>query len=340
MGVLLISGGSVALQKCPEKRQCGKSVLHFCKGERVDNWDDLRIFLAVARDESLSAAGRRLRMDAATVGRRVARLEEGLGAPLFAKSPQGYALTEAGTRLVTFAEEAEQAASQASEALRGRAEGLSGQIRIGAPDGCANFLLPQVCARISDHNPDLDVQIVALPRVVNLSRREVDLAIAVSPPSAGRLVVQKITDYRLHLAASDDYLARNAPISGPDDLRGHRIVGYIPDMIFDKELDYLGELGLTRVPLASNSVAVQFHWLRQGAGLGIVHDFALPAARGLRLVLPEVIALTRSFYLVRHADDRRLERQTRFADALLGGMRAELARLEAASVAGTGLAKA
>lgn len=303
----------------------------------MDNWDDLRIFLAVARDESLSAAGRRLRMDAATVGRRVARLEESLGAPLFAKSPQGYALTEAGTRLVRFAEEAEQAASQASEALVGRAEGLSGQIRIGAPDGCANFLLPQVCARIAAANPDLDVQIVALPRVVNLSRREADMAIAVSPPSAGRLVVQKITDYRLHLAASDDYLAQNAPVTCPEDLRSHRIVGYIPDMIFDKELDYLGELGLDRVPLASNSVAVQFQWLRLGAGLGIVHDFAMPTAPAMRFVLRDEISLTRSFYLVRHADDRRLERQTRFAEALVAGMREELARLEAlADRAGAG----
>lgn len=294
----------------------------------MENWDDLRIFLAVARDESLSAAGRRLGMDAATVGRRVARLEERYGVPLFAKSPQGYALTEAGTRLIRFAEEAEQATSQASEALRGGTEGLSGQIRIGAPDGCANFLLPQVCAGIADRNPDLDVQIVALPRVVNLSRREADMAIAVSPPSAGRLVVQKITDYRLHLAASDGYLAQNAPIREPADLQHHRIVGYIPDMIFDKELDYLGELGLQRVPLASNSVAVQFHWLRQGAGLGIVHDFAMPAAEGMRFVLRDAVSLTRSFYMVRHADDRRLERQTRFAEALVAGMRAELARLE------------
>jgi DNA-binding transcriptional LysR family regulator len=303
----------------------------------LDNWDDLRVFLAVARDESLSAAGRRLRMDAATVGRRVARLEQSLGVPLFAKSPQGYALTEAGTRLLAHAEEAEQAAARAAEALLGRTEGLSGQIRIGAPDGCANFLLPQVCAAIGEANPDLDVQIVALPRVVNLSRREADLAIAVSPPSAGRIVVQKITDYRLHLAASDAYLAQNAPIRSLDDLSQHRIIGYIPDMIFDKELDYLGELGLTRVPLASNSVAVQFHWLRQGAGLGIVHDFALPAAQGVRLVLPEAISLSRSFYLVRHADDRRLERQTRFADALVAGMRSELARLEAAAATGTRL---
>ena len=293
-----------------------------------DSWDDLRIFLAVAREETLSAAGRSLRLDPATVGRRIARLEQAMGAPLFAKGPQGYAVSEAGTRLLPHAEAAEQALSLAAEALHGQAGGLSGQIRIGAPDGCANFLLPQVCAAIADSNPDLEVQIVALPRVVNLSRREADMAIAVSPPTAGRLTVQKVTDYRLHLAASDLYLSENAPIRSPQDLRGHRFVGYIPDMIFDKELDYLADLGLARVALASNSVAVQFHWLRQGAGLGIVHDFALPAAPGLRRVLADQISLTRSFYLVRHADDRRLERLNRFAEALGAGMRAELQRLE------------
>ncbi|MFW2587450.1 LysR family transcriptional regulator [Sagittula sp. SSi028] len=292
------------------------------------DWDDLRVFLGVARGESLSAAGKVLRMDPATVGRRVARLEQKLGTPLFAKSPQGYALTEAGGRLVDHAQAAEQAALMAEEAVRGRSDGLSGQIRIGAPDGCANFLLPQVCARIARDNPDLEVQIVALPRLVNLSRREADMAITVSRPTAGRLMVQKIADYRLHLAASDAYLDQHPPIRTKADLQGHRMVGYIQDMIFDKELDYLAELGLSQVPLASNSVAVQFHWLRQGAGLGVVHDFSLPLAPGLRRILTDEVSLTRAFHLVRHEDDRRLERMNRFAEALVDGMRLELQQLE------------
>ncbi len=268
-------------------------------------------------------------MDPATVGRRIARLEQGLGAALFVKSQQGYALSESGARMLRYAEQAERAQALASEAVRGAGEGLSGQVRIGAPDGCANYLLPQVCAAIADENPDLEVQIVALPRVVNLSQREADIAIAVSAPTAGRLVVQKITDYKLHLAASERYLSQHAPIQSVSDLHGHRITGYIPDMIFDKELDYLGDLGLTRVPLASNSVSVQFNWVRQGAGLGIVHDFALPTAPDLRRILTDEVSLTRSFYLVRHTDDRRHARMNRFAKALVDGMRAELARLEA-----------
>jgi DNA-binding transcriptional LysR family regulator len=301
--------------------------MHFCKGGHLD-WDDLRIFLAVARAESLSGAGRGLKIDPATVGRRIARLEEAMGARLFAKGPQGYALTSQGERLRGHAERAEVAMEGAAEALGGP-EGLTGQIRIGAPDGCANYLLPQVLARICDTNPGLEVQIVALPRVFNLSKREADMAIAVSRPEAGRLTVQKLSDYRLHLAASHDYLARHDPIGGPQDLGGHRFVGYIPDMIFDKELDYLTAIGVDAVPLASNSVSVQLNWLRHGAGIGVVHDFALPAAPELVRVIPDQISLSRAFWLIRHADDGRVARLNRFASQLTAEFRAEMARLEA-----------
>lgn len=292
------------------------------------DWDDLRIFLAVARAESLSAAGRILRVDPATAGRRVARLEDAVGARLFDKGPQGYALTEEGARFLVAAERAEAAMEGAAEALT-RDEGLTGQIRIGAPDGCANYLLPQVLARICDANPGLEVQIVALPRVFNLSRREADMAIAVSRPEAGRLTVQKLSDYKLHLAASRGYLASHDPIRGPQDLGAHRFVGYIADMIFDKELDYLAQIGVASVPLASNSVSVQLNWLRHGAGLGVVHDFALPAAPELVRVIPGHISLSRAFWLIRHADDGRVARLNRFAAQLTAEFRAEMARLEA-----------
>lgn len=289
------------------------------------DWDDLRIFLAVARGESLSAAGKLLRLDPATVGRRIARLEAALAARLFLRSPQGYGLTEAGERLMTHALRTEQAVGGAMEELRGAPGSLSGQIRIGAPDGVANYLLPQVVAAICDANPGLEVQIVALPRVFNLSKREADMAIAVSRPAAGRLVAQKLTDYRLHLAASRDYLARHPPIESLADLRAHRMIGYIPDLIFDSELDYLAKAGVEAVTLASNSISVQFNWLRIGAGLAIVHDFALPAAPDLVRVLPKALSLTRSFYLIRHADDRRTDR---FAELLVQAARRELSRLE------------
>lgn len=292
------------------------------------DWDDLKVFLAVARGESLSRAGRVLKLDAATVGRRMQRLEEALGARLFTRSPQGYVLTEEGARLVAHAEAIEAEMARARDALAGASEGITGQIRIGAPDGCANYLLPQVVAGIVSANPGLEVQIVALPRVFNLSRREADMVIAVSRPEQGRVVVQKITDYRLHLAASDSYLRAAPPLNTLADLPAHRIIGYIPDMIFDRELDYLAALGVEHPPLASNSVSVQLNLIRQGAGVGVVHDFALPAVPGVRRVLTDAFSLTRAFHLVRHEGDRRVPRLDRFAEALVAGLRAEVRRLE------------
>lgn len=288
----------------------------------MTNWDDIRLFLAVARAGSLSGAAPAARMDPATLSRRIARLEDSLGQGLFVKSPQGYVLTEAGARWMQHALRAE---SALASGLEEEGDGLTGQVRIGAPDGCANFLLPQVAARVQAENPGLDLQILALPRVVNLSRREADLAVTVSAPDTARLIVEKITDYRLHLAATDRVAAQ---LRSLDDLRRFPVIGYIPDMIFDRELDYLGDLAPRGVQLASNSVSVQLHMLRASQGIGIVHDFALPFAPELRRVLVNELSLTRSFYMVHHASDRQSARMRQVTAALCRGLREEVARLE------------
>lgn len=292
------------------------------------DWDDFRVFLAVVRGESLSAAGRLLKRDAATVGRHMARLEEALGQPLFSKSPQGYALSEAGARLLTHAERAEQAVAEGIDALAGVGGHLSGQVRIGATDGCASYVLPQVCAQITARHPALELQIVALPRVINLSKREADMAITVSPPETGRVTSQKITDYHLHFAASEKYLRQHGEITSLKALRGHRLVGYIQDMISYPELDFLTSLGIEHTTLASNLVAVQLGFVRHGGGVGVTHDFILPFAPELRQVLTDQVSLTRSFYLVRHAADTKVARLSRVAEELTDGIAREVARLE------------
>lgn len=292
------------------------------------NWDDIRVFLAVARTESLSGAGRGLKMDPATVGRRIARLEDGVGVPLFAKSPQGYELTRDGARLLAHAEDAEKAVTMGAEDLAGDGDTLSGIIRVGAPDGCANFVLPRVLARIAAQHPGLEVQVVAFPRVISLSKREADLVISVSAPQTGRLLVQKITDYHLSLAAMRWYLRKEPDIKTWADLKNHKLVGYVPDLIFDKELDYIAELGHDRVDYSSNSVSVQLNMVRAGLGIGVVHDFCLPHVGRIDRIFPDEFRLKRSFYLIRHADDRKVERLTRFADLLASEMRAVVSELE------------
>jgi DNA-binding transcriptional LysR family regulator len=288
-------------------------------------WDDLRVFLAVARQSRLLTAGRSLGLDPATVGRRITALEEALGARLFDRSPQGYAMTEAGRSLLVHAQAMETQASAASEEVGGRAESLSGTVRIGAPDGVSNYLLVDACEALSRSNPDLQVQAVALPRMFSLSKREADLAITLSPPSAGRLTVRKIADYRLHLYARSDVLAAAAPVRGLDDLRAVRGIGYISDMIFDKELDYYALLGRESEPaLTSNSLIMQLSWCLRGCGLCILPDFVAREHGALEVVLPDEIRLTRAFYLVRHQDDARVARINRMAEVIVEWMRSAL----------------
>lgn len=289
-------------------------------------WDDLRVFLAVARQSRLLNAGRTLGLDPATVGRRVSALEAALGAKLFDRSPQGYALTGAGNSLLAHAQAMETQAAALAEEVGGHSERLSGTVRIGAPDGVSNYLLTDACDALSRANPDLQVQAVALPRMFSLSKREADLAITVSPPSAGRLTVRKIADYRLRLYLRADLAAELGQVRSIADLQGLRGIGYISDMIFDKELDYYAMLGREIEPaLTSNSLIMQLRWCLKGCGVCILPDFVAGEHPELAPVLDEDIRLIRSFYLVRHQDDARVARINRMAEVIVAHMRAALA---------------
>ena len=209
--------------------------------------------------------------------------------------------------------------------IGGQADRLSGTVRIGAPDGVSNYLLVDACDALCRDNPDLQVQVVALPRMFSLSKREADLAITVSPPSAGRLTVRKIADYRLHLYAHADLIAGLGPVGDLADLRGVRGIGYVSDMVFDRELDYYALLGREADPsLTSNSLMVQLNWCRRGFGVCILPDFVARAHGELTAVLADDIRLTRAFYLVRHEDDARVARINRMAEVVVDWMRQSL----------------
>ncbi len=289
-------------------------------------WDDLRVFLAVAREGRLQAAGRQLALDATTVGRRVAALEAALGVQLFDRSPEGYAPTDAARDLMVHAQAMEAQALAASGAGAGTPEPLSGTVRIGAPDGVTNYLLVDACWALVRDNPDLQVQVVSVPRVFSMSQREADLVITVSPPTAGRLTVRKIADYRLHLYARTDLVAALGPVRSIADLHGARGIGYISDMIFDRALDYYALIGREAEPaLTSNSLTTQIRWCLNGYGICILPEFIGRAHAELDMLLPDEVRLTRSFYLVRHQHDARDARINRIADVVVDWVRAGLA---------------
>ena len=269
------------------------------------DWNDLRYFLSVARTGRLTAAAQRMGTDHATISRRVTALERELGADLFSRSPRGYALTGAGERLLIHAEKIESAAASVQNDIAGEKFSLTGAVRIGAPDGFGAYFLAPRIGELTQRHPQLELQIVAMPRVFSLSKREADIAIGLERPRKGRLFSRKLTDYSLHVYASRDYLDQHPPIRSRDDLRRHPMIGYIPELIFTPELEYLKEIADDLTPhLSSTNLFGQMGATQAGVGLCILPDFLAMDAPDLIPVLADKIELVRTFWIMAHLDAR------------------------------------
>lgn len=279
------------------------------------NWDDIRIFLAVARSGQILGAARALNLNHATVARRLTALETALGSTLFIRRTNGSDLSPSGERFLVHAEAMESAMLAASESA-GADRMIGGTVRVGAPDGFGVAFLAPRLGELTERHKGLRVELVPVPRAFSLSRREADIAVTLERPREGRLVARKLTDYRLGLYASQSYLDRNGTPQGLADLAAHRLVGYVEDLLYTASLDYTGEfLKDWHSSLAVSSAMGQTEAVRAGAGIGILHAFMAGRDPGLVPVLPTHM-LTRSYWTVMHEDLRSISRVALVADFL------------------------
>lgn len=272
------------------------------------NWDDIRIFLAVARAGQILGAARRLGLNHATVSRRIAALESDLGTKLFRRMTTGSELTAEGERFIAFAERMEASTIAARAEIAGEGGEVSGVVRIGAPDGFGVAYLASRLGALTQRHPGLSVQLVPVPRSFSLSRREADIAITVDRPTEGRLVAVKLVDYSLGLFASKDYAARHGLPSVSEELAAHRLVGYVPDLTISPSLDYAAEIWPDwNASFAISSALGQVEAVRAGSGIGILHSYI--ARRDPELVpVPAATPIRRTYWLVYHESMRPLRR--------------------------------
>lgn len=275
---------------------------------QVDDWNDLKAFQAVAESGQIGLAARKLHVDATTVGRRIRRLETHLGQLLFERTREGQTLTEAGDELLAKVDVMAEMAVSIYDAQSNQ-RGVSGQIRLSVSEGFGIWFLAPLLPQLALEHPELTLDLVASSGFLSPSKREADIAIMLSLPETGPLVSNKLADYSLMLYASPEYLEISGPLSGFSDLGKHEcLVGYIPDLLYDQELNYLNEFhtGLSAT-VRSSSINAQARIIASGGGIGVLPCFIGDQEKRLVRVLPER-RITRSLHIVTHREGRSMSR--------------------------------
>lgn len=273
------------------------------------NWDDFRIFLSVARTESALDATRSLGLDQSTISRRLYRLEKDMGAKLFDRGPQGHKLTTAGHRLLDHVEKMESTFAAVEADVSGDSVDLTGEIRLGATEAFGSYFLAPHIAHFCAQHPAITVDLLPLPRNINLSKREADASVTIERPSVESFVVSRLSDYRLLPYATPEYLRSRHPIKEFDDFLRHRWIDYVDDLIFtDQQFSLKQWLPNVKPFFRSTSVVAQFHAVRSGLGIAVLPCFLGNTAPDLVPVLPAKVDITRTFWMVAPKERRELAR--------------------------------
>ncbi len=268
------------------------------------------MFLEVAHTGKVTTAGRNLGIDYTTASRRIHALEAELGVVLFAKSrARGFELTAHGERLLAHAEAMAGAADALRDEAQAESSALRGQVRIGTTEGFGNFFLAPQLARFQRRHPELRIDLLPVPRVVSLSKREADVAVTIEHPAGGPYVCAKLCDYHLKLYATRGYLDAHRPIRDAADLHEHDFIGYVDELLFSPELAYMSRIAPPeRIVFRSTGVVAQYTAALQGTALAVLPCFLAAPDPRLVPVLDGEVLVTKSFWIYCHEDQRRLRR--------------------------------
>jgi DNA-binding transcriptional LysR family regulator len=266
------------------------------------DWNDLRYFLACARAGSLAGAGRALKVDQTTVGRRLGALEEALGARLFDRTPEGFTLTATGTRLIETAEAVEQATIDLERRATGADARLEGSVRVATSETLSATFLAGALVALHAAHPGIEVQLVTGTTSLNLLKREADVALRVGQrPTHQALVVRRLGAIAWGLFATAKYLAERPVEPGPR-LDGHDLVVLDDELAQIPPVRWLSERASgARVAMRTNSILTAAAAVRGGWGLATLPTFFRGGSPELVLAHPELVTPV-DVWLVVHPD--------------------------------------
>ncbi len=275
------------------------------------DWDDVRYFLAVARGGSVRTAAERLSVNHSTVLRRIAQLEERLGAQMFEKLPSGYRLTDAGEEVTEFAEQMEASSNQLQTRVFGRDQSVRGLLRVTLAPTLATHLLMPDFADFARLHPEVEMEILSIGEPVNLTNREADVAIRV-------VYDRKTLPLNLHGLKGPElfggvYMSRDLLAAWHPGASDH--IRWIVDNKFGiPDWAHEGEVRTTEVSFRTTDAEAQIVAARQGLGITTLPCFIGDADPMLVRVPGTDLHMHGTLWLLTQGETRKTKRVRLFTE--------------------------
>lgn len=289
------------------------------------NWDDLRFVLALATEGSLAKASKKLGVDHTTVGRRVESAEAALGVRLFARTAKGYVPTAEAEPLLATIRGVESGVLAIERGAHAQQEGPRGTVRVTAPETFGASYLARHLAALAREHPGLSVELSASGAVLDLGRREADVAVRFFKSTHEDLVVRRAGEIVHGLYASRDYLAAH-PLRRAADLAQHRVLGSIGGPRVP-EVAWLARLAPGATPVFACDLTIGLlAAVRSGAGVAVLPHY-LAAGDGALVHVPMPDEPREPIWITVHRDMRSTPRVRATVDFLVSRLTADRAIL-------------
>ena len=262
------------------------------------DWEDIRVFLALARYGSLSATARALGINHATVARRIQSLEQSIGERLAERRPDGYVLTAAGTRVLTAASDMETAAGILERG--GQDDRPKGLVRINAPPSLSQAFLVKHLVRLAMENPRLDIDIATDARLVSLERRETDIAIRLVRPLDGEVLAKQLVSFNCGYYGRSAWHKRVAQKEEPVFVGFDEHNAHLPDAVW-----LTRHFPKARVAFRATNQITQAAAASEGAGIALLPHFLAKAHPLLKLCPLEPTPPAQGIWMVTRVQDRK-----------------------------------
>lgn len=267
------------------------------------DWNDVSVFLALARHRNLSETARVLGVNHTTVSRRIRALEDQLNQRLFQRTRMGFLLTDAGNQLLRHAEGMEEHAHSIALQFSDTSEAPGGVVRLATMEALGSLYLAPRMEELYRQQPSVRVELVTAAHWINLSKREADILISFPKPQGRRISISKIGEFALHLYATPGYLEERGTPRSIDDLKHHRLIDYIDELVQISEVRWLSDM--IKEPSAdfrSTSLVAQYHATAAGLGISMLPTFVAANDPRLVRVLGDTVIVKRDFWLAAHKD--------------------------------------